>query len=223
MPPRRTLSPPSTKGGSSGPVESSPRRGRPDKAQLGGSTRDRISAAAERLFAEHGFSGVSMPMIAKASSITAGAIYKHFDGKADLFFEIVRRTVQSAPSLEPTDAATTGIALLPRIVAMYTTPGLKLLRQLAVEIHYASARDPRVAELLRRSVDATIQQMSAHILAAQQAGKLDPDVDSVLLASSALVFVMGLMHMESLLPHLVGDPEWHDFVQNRVTTLIGLR
>jgi AcrR family transcriptional regulator len=223
MPRRRTLSSLTSKGGSSGPVESSPRRGRPEGAQLGGSTRDRILTAAERLFAEQGFSGVSMPMIAKASSITAGAIYKHFDGKDDLFFEVVRRTVQSVPSPEAANAATAGVALLPRIAAMYTTPGLKRLRQLAVEIHYASARHPRVGELLRRSLDATIEEISAQIVAAQQAGKLDGDVDPALLASAVMTFIMGLMHMESLLPHLVGDPKWHDFVQNRVTTLTGLR
>ena len=92
MPRRPTLSPPSPKRGISDPVESSPRRGRPDRAPPDGSTRDRILKAAERLFAEHGFSGVSMPMIAKASSITAGAIYKHFDGKDDLFRQMfVRR------------------------------------------------------------------------------------------------------------------------------------
>jgi AcrR family transcriptional regulator len=221
MPPRRTLSPLSSKGG--GPVASSPLRGRLDKVHLGGSTRDRIFTAAERLFAEHGFSGVSMPTIAKASGITAGAIYKHFDGKADLFFEVVRRTVQSVPSPDTADAATAGIALLPRIAAMYTTPGLKLLRQLAVEIHYASAKHPRVGELLRRSLDATIEQISAHIVAAQQAGELDRDVDPVLLASAVMAFIMGLMHMDSLLPHLVGDLKWHNFVQDRVATLIGLR
>jgi AcrR family transcriptional regulator len=164
-----------------------------------------------------------MPMIAKASHITAGAIYKHFDGKADLFFEVVRRTVQSVPLPEAADAATAGIALLPRIAAMYSTPGLKRLRQLAVEIHYASARHPRVGELLRLSLDATIQQISAHIAAAQRAGELDGDVDPALLASAVMTFIMGLMHMESLLPHLVGDVKWHDFVQNRVATLIGLR
>jgi TetR/AcrR family transcriptional regulator, transcriptional repressor of aconitase len=222
MPRRRTLSPLSSKGVSSGPVASSPRRGRPDKAKLG-STRDRILTAAERLFAEEGFSGVSMPTIAEASGITAGAIYKHFDGKDDLFFEVVRRTVRSVPAPEAAEAATAGIALLPRIAAMYTTPGLKRLRQLAVEIHYASARHPRVAELLRRSLGATIEEISAQIVAAQQAGKLDGDVDPALLASAVMAFIMGLMHMESLLPHLVGDAKWHDFVQNRVATLMGLR
>jgi AcrR family transcriptional regulator len=179
-------------------------------------------AAAERLFAEQGFGGVSMPMIAKASGITAGAIYKHFDSKADLFFEIVRRTVQSVPAPAATGSASDAV-LLTRIAAMYTTNELKRLRQLAIETHYASVKHPRIRRLLRQSLDRSIQQISESVAAEQQAGKLEPAADPELLASAVMVFIMGLMHMESLLPHLVGDPEWRDFVQTRVATLIGLR
>src|SRR5690349_23523927 len=77
-----------------------------------GSTRDRILAAAQTLFARHGFAGVSMPSIAKASGITAGAIYKHFESKDDLFFEVVSRTVRSAP-LPEVRASTSAAAVLP--------------------------------------------------------------------------------------------------------------
>src|SRR5579864_851652 len=51
------------------------------------STRERILAAAARLFAENGFEGSAMPAIAKASGITAGAIYKHFKSKGELLLE----------------------------------------------------------------------------------------------------------------------------------------
>jgi AcrR family transcriptional regulator len=204
------------------PPERSARQDRPDHSQDPGSTRNRILAAAERLFAERGFDGASMPAIAKASGITAGAIYKHFDGKADLFFEAIRRTVQSIPLPAATESAS-GAALLPAIAAMYTTRPLKLFRQLAVEIHSASAKHPRVRRLLRQSLDVTIRQIGDDVAGAQQAGKLDPAVDSELLASAAMVFIMGLMHMETLLPHLVGDRKWRDFVEARVATLMGLR
>src|SRR5580658_7190922 len=140
------------------PRERSRGQDRPDDAQAPGSTRGRILTAAERLFAERGFDGASMPAIAKASGITAGAIYKHFDSKADLFFEVVRRAVQSIPLPAATGSAS-GVALLPAIAAMYTTLRLKLLRQLAVEIHSASVKDPRVRRLLRRSLDLTIRQI----------------------------------------------------------------
>jgi AcrR family transcriptional regulator len=202
--------------------KSSKTQDRSDSTQALSSTRIRILTAAERLFAEHGFDGASMPTIAKASGITAGAIYKHFDSKADLFFEVVRRTVQSIP-MPVAAESTSGAALLPRIAAMYTTRKLKLLRQLAVEIHSASIRHPRVRRLLRRSLDHTIRQIRDEIAGAQKAGKLDPSVDAELLASAAMVFIMGLMHMETLLPQLVDDAKWRDFVQTRTATLMGLR
>jgi AcrR family transcriptional regulator len=204
------------------PRERSRGQDRPDDAQAPGSTRGRILTAAERLFAERGFDGASMPAIAKASGITAGAIYKHFDSKADLFFEVVRRAVQAIPPPAAT-ASASGAALLPAIAATYTTRPLKRFRQLAVEIHAASGGDIRVRRLLRQSLDFTIRQIGDDIAGAQQAGKLDPGVDPELLASAAMVFIMGLMHMETLLPHLVGDAEWRDFVEARLGTLMGLR
>jgi AcrR family transcriptional regulator len=186
-----------------------------------GSTHARILRAAERLFADHGFDGVSMPMIAAASGITAGAIYKHFDGKADLFFEVVRRTVQSAPP--PSPEAAPGAMTLPRIVAMYVSPEFKRLRQLAIEIHYASTKHPKVRRLLRRSLDSNIAQIRAGVVALQQAGNLDPAVDPELLASTILVFIMGLAHMETIAPQLVGDARWRDFIETRVAALMGVR
>ena len=227
MPSRRALSPPSSNVRAARADGSAPekvvKRDRPGDAPAPGSTRERILAAAERLFAEHGFGGVSMPTIAEASGITAGAIYKHFDSKDDLFFEVVRRTVQSAPAPMAAAEGESDAALLARFVATYTTRRLKPVRQFAVEIHSASIKHPRVRWLLRQSVDHSIEQIRNGIVAAQQAGELDPLVDPQLLASAMMVFVMGLMHMETLLPKLVGDPKWRDFVQNRVATLMGLR
>jgi TetR/AcrR family transcriptional regulator, repressor for uid operon len=216
MPSRRILSPPSE----------AVRRERRGKTASGRgdeptSTRERILAAAERLFAEHGFDSVSMPGIAKASGITAGAIYKHFDSKADLFFEVIRRTVQSAPTPAATAEGAPVAPLLASIAAMYTTPRLKRLRQLAVEIHYASVKHPRVGRLLRQSLDRTIADISDGVVGAQRAGEIDPALEPELLASAAMVFIMGLMHMETLLPKLVGDPKWHDFVEDRIAALVG--
>jgi AcrR family transcriptional regulator len=186
-------------------------------------TRSRILASAERLFADRGFAKVSMPLIAKASGITAGAIYKHFDGKEDLFFEVVQRAVQSIPTPaamdHPFDVATD----LPRIVASYTAQQMKLLRELAVEVHSASAKHPRIRRLLRHSLTQRIAQMRDVIMEAQKTRRLDPALDAELLATTVLVFVLGLMHLETVAPELVGDAAWHDFVEVRVAALLGVR
>lgn len=195
-------------------------RHRAHKSVAPASTAERILTSAERLFARHGFDGVTMPMLAAASGITAGAIYKHFDSKSDLFFKVVQRAVQSVPI--PAAESESDPTLLPRIVATYTAQKLKLLRQLAVEIHYASAKHPKVRQVLRRSLDHNIEQIRDGVAAMQRAGKLPQTIDPESLACIVMVFIMGLMHMETLLPQLVGDAKWHDFVQDRAAALIGL-
>jgi AcrR family transcriptional regulator len=185
------------------------------------STRARILTAAERLFAAHGFDRVSMPAIAKASGITAGAIYRHFDSKDDLFFEVIRRTVQSIP--QPPNQNLSEAMTLPRIVAMFASDRLKVLRQLAVEMHYASTKNAKVRRLLRGSIEHDIERIRSGIAQAQAAGKIDRSIDPQMLGSTVMVFIMGMMHMETLLPQKIGDAAWQDFVEARVAALIGLR
>jgi AcrR family transcriptional regulator len=184
------------------------------------STRTQILAAAERLFAERGFSDVNMPMIAKASGITAGAIYKHFDSKVALFFEVIRGAVESTVLSAATGP---GGMTLPNVVAGFTTPDRARFRQLAVEIHSASLKHPEVRHLLRRSIDGQIVDISNEIAAGQRAGTIEPADNPELAASAVMVFIMGLMHMETLVPHLVGKADWADLVASRIALLLGAR
>jgi AcrR family transcriptional regulator len=184
-------------------------------------TRARILAASERLFAEQGYDRVSMPAIAEASGITAGAIYKHFASKEDLFFEVVRHAVETAP-LPPMPPSFDLAGDLPRLVAGYTAPRLERLRKLAVEVHHASAKHPKVRKLLRRSVGGQIEELGRGIAASQAAGRLDASLDSELAATAVMVFVLGLMHMETVAPRRVGDAAWQDFVAGRVAALLGV-
>ena len=183
-------------------------------------TRERILASAERLFANRGFERVSMPSIAKASGVTAGAIYKHFESKADLLFEVVRRALSSVPLFS---VPGNELDLLPRLVAIYTERETKPLRRLSLEIHSASRKHPRVRGLLRRALEMNIEQLRRTIEPAQRAGKVNPALDAELLANVVIVFMMGLAHMETIAPHLVGNTRWHRFVEDRSTALLGIR
>lgn len=184
-------------------------------------TRERILAAAERLFAEEGFDRVSMPAIAAASGITAGAIYKHFASKDDLFFAVVRGAVEESATREVAnfDAATD----IPRFVAEYSTQRLKRIRQLAVEIHYASGKHPKVRRMLKRGLEVRISGISQAIADAQRRGRIDGAHDPALLALSLFVFILGMVQMESLAPEKVDDPVWEKFVEGRVAALLGVR
>jgi len=186
------------------------------------STRERILTSAARLFAEHGFEGASMPAIAKASGITAGAIYKHFGSKGELLLEVMKRSFQSTPLFVQSAAAGTDATALPRLASIYTEPELKLVRMLSLEAHSAATKDAQVRRALSHSNAMAMRYIHDTIATAQRERKLDPELDADFVARLFCLFVMGLLHMDTLLPDLVGDHSWRDFVRERVATLIGV-
>lgn len=65
-------------------------------------TREALLDAAERLFQQQGVSGTSLAEIARAASVTRGAVYWHFDGKASLLNAMLDRI--TLPLSEDLDA-----------------------------------------------------------------------------------------------------------------------
>jgi AcrR family transcriptional regulator len=59
--------------------------------------KQQILAHARELFAEFGYPGVSMAMIAGRAGITAGALYRHYSTKADLLEAVVRDAFSGIP------------------------------------------------------------------------------------------------------------------------------
>lgn len=54
-------------------------------------TRERVLDAAEQIFFEQGVACSTLDQIARAGAVTRGAIYWHFENKADLFNAVVKR------------------------------------------------------------------------------------------------------------------------------------
>lgn len=63
----------------------------PRKSVLQELTREMIMEAARNLFVKKGFQHVSMRQIAKELGYTHGAIYYHFENKAELFYALVEQ------------------------------------------------------------------------------------------------------------------------------------
>ena len=185
-------------------------------------TRERILTCAGRLLAEQGFERASIRTIAKASGITAGAVYKHFESKADLLFEVVKRALHAIPLFVQDGDGGGDATTLPHLAAAYTGPELKMLRQLSIEVHMASTVDGKVNRVLSRSDELAMRRISEDVACAQRAGTLDPKLDPDFVARAFSVFIMGLTHMDTLLPRQVGDSSWREFVRDRVAKLIGV-
>ena len=75
--------------------------------------------------------------------------------------------------------------------------------------------------MLALSDDAAMQYISDAIALAQREGKLNPKLNPEFVARLFCVFVMGLLHMDTLLPNLIGDKSWRAFVNQRIAALIG--
>jgi AcrR family transcriptional regulator len=187
-------------------------------------TGDRILISAAQLFATLGFANTSMPAIAKQSGISPGAIYRHFDSKAQLLREVVRYALQTLPtSVQVLEPAELDAADLPEFAASYTTPEYKLIRQLSLEIHAAATRAHDAKTLLAKVDEEAARVISRSISAAQKSGTFDQNLDPNFAAIFFQVMIMGLAHLDTLNPNLIGNQSWHDFILARVSAVLGFR
>ena len=204
------------------------RRGRPrldDQTPGQPTTRDRILEAAAELFAERGFASASMSAIAEQADLTTGALYGHFEGKAELLLAVVERALLELPMtqlLEVPDRPVADAAFLPRMASEYAAPQLGRLRRLAVEVNTAAGRDKRVAELVSdsnlrvaRGVRAVLDQALGPVASSNAK-------DRDYAARMMLVVVMGLQHLDTLDPALIGDPDWIRYLEAGVGRLLEL-
>lgn len=63
----------------------------PTQAQRSEATTEQILAAARGLFTEFGYTDASIDAIVRATGVTKGALYHHFDTKADVFRAVFER------------------------------------------------------------------------------------------------------------------------------------
>src|SRR5690349_18265791 len=63
------------------------------KAQERQARRRRIQEAARTVFAERGYGGASIELIARAAQLSVGAIYLYFKSKEDLYISLIEDTL----------------------------------------------------------------------------------------------------------------------------------
>ncbi|MBE2212130.1 MAG: TetR/AcrR family transcriptional regulator [Xanthomonadaceae bacterium] len=136
------------------PATGAAKRGARAQAQ-----RDRILDAAQRCFAERGFHGASMAMIAEAAQMSPGLIYRYFAGKSELIHGIVSRQVElladdfeemESGARDPVDTIVDNYcACMADADDAGAAPHDALLdATLILEIVAESSRDPVIAEAL---------------------------------------------------------------------------
>jgi AcrR family transcriptional regulator len=74
-----------------------------------GATRDRIVAAALRLFSERGTAAVSVRELAEAAGVTVPGLYYHFASKADVIRAVYAARGKGGPEAEPEPPVSTTV------------------------------------------------------------------------------------------------------------------
>ena len=136
--------------------------------------RRQILDAAAACFARDGFHRTSMQDIVRESGISAGLVYRYFEGKDDMIAAIVtewhdRRQVFSSGTVA---ARTEAYLDYLRAVA---DPASEPARRLGVQIWAEAVRNPRIRDLSRRNVDDPRAAVAAALAGAPLAPGIDPD------------------------------------------------
>ena len=161
--------------------------------------RRQILDAAIACFARQGFHRTTMQDIFAESGLSPGAVYTYFFGKD----ELVRAIADEGFALmfEGTGGASTLEQALGTMIGSFgrlEDDGGRLLRTV-IQLWAEALRDPRVMELLRRSLDRELERL-ADLVAASGAGT---DPDSIARATMALFH--GLMLQRACYPELDVD------------------
>ena len=151
-------------------------------------TRDRILAAAGRVFARKGFLAASLAEVAQDAGLTKGAIYWHFASKSDLFFALIdRKFIQHTAPL-PAELRAAALTADPRqaLILLLQTNFSRLRAdpdwpRLYLEF-IAQARDDSLRAQLARFHEESLALVAGYVAAMQQAGLAPPHQDARTLA-----------------------------------------
>lgn len=104
-----------------------------------------LDAAAD-VCAEQGFDGTTVARVAARAGVTATAIYNHYESREELLYAaavqgLARITALSVELMGAPDAT-------PALASAYLRPEMRVTRRLLAELHLASGRDERLADLL---------------------------------------------------------------------------
>ncbi len=117
------------------------------RAEQQAQTRERLLAAAERVFARHGYGGASIDLIAAEAGYSKGAIYSNFESKEAVFLELARvymgRAMTELEQIVRSEPSRLQDALSTWLQAMHVDGDCILL---VTELQLQARRSPAFAE-----------------------------------------------------------------------------
>lgn len=168
----------------------------PPGSSRGDATRERLLTAAVELLESGGYAAATVAAIAERSGVAAGAMYRHFPSKAELFVEVFRRVAEQelAALYEASPGPGTVAEKLEAIVREYTGSALQRPRLAwalgyepvdplvdAERLAYRQTYRERLAELLRLGIaSGELPEQDVELTAASLIGAISEALASPL-------------------------------------------
>ncbi|HEY2629278.1 MAG TPA: TetR family transcriptional regulator [Usitatibacter sp.] len=170
-------------------------------------TRKDIVEAALACFDRHGIAGTTLEQIAEQASVTKGAVYWHFTGKAEILHAI--REEASLPLLDRADCAllrfaeVSPLARIQRFLEgmLDTIETDSRVRRALTVMHYkCEYADNLAGELgdMRRNNERLVKSLQQAYLEARKSGELTRELTPRLAALDTMVFLAGLVRLTLL-------------------------
>jgi AcrR family transcriptional regulator len=168
-------------------------------------TKQRILAAAERLFAERGYAGTRTAEIARAANVTERTLFKHFPDKGALLERVLQPALAAAGTPPPAGdapfAAWFETLVRQRLAAAQSQP--HALRVVLVELLTSDGARRRFAPLWKRELWGGLVNAVARF---QARGELRADLEAEALARMVLSLALGYLLSRTLVaPGLAWD------------------
>jgi AcrR family transcriptional regulator len=180
-------------------------------------TRERLLRAAAAVFAERGYDGTRVADIAAAAGVSNGALYAHFDSKAELLVHALRthgrRLLAELFAADPDRSITELLLVIGR-----SLPRPRERGDLIVEGLVAARRDEDVAQPMRDYMGERADWLAGLMRIAQAGGELDSALSPDALAHFCLLIAMGSALVTPDM-HAVDDGEWMELLSRVVTAL----
>jgi AcrR family transcriptional regulator len=167
-----------------------------DGADHAARQRARILDAAERCFIEHGFHAASMADITATAGMSAGLLYRYFNGKNQIVQAIIERHLET-DGCQAMGAIHTCADFTREALERYERwrrrddPGMNAA--LMLELSAEAARDPEILRVTRRKDQAIAKSLTGAVQRAAQAeGVVLPDAEAQVRAVVMQCLVEGL-------------------------------
>jgi AcrR family transcriptional regulator len=171
-------------------------------------TRERLLAAAMKVISERGYDGTRVAEVAREAGVTTGAIYNHFDSKADLLTAAIGGHGPGAfTDLVETEPDLSVLEVFRRLGAQLPERSREISGAL-MEIIVATRRDEDVAKALTVSVSDSERQRRELIERGQRTGDVDASLDAAALSRFTTMVAFGSMVADALGLDPVDQQQW---------------